>query len=165
MWKKTGKSVDGFPVTSNSRHLRKSANALVQESGSAELKRTVPQVLNHTPSTNSRSYLSMTRGKLVGRAKSEINRLRALDGEKNRPSRQRKVPSLLQDYETSTIDPTKDGKPKRKDASLTLSSDSRPTLAPPQVPAPSRSSALSSSDRPTRNRHLPEHLSDFQLLS
>ena len=149
-------------MTSNSRHLRKSANALVQESGSAELKRTVPQVLNHTPSTNSRSYLSMTRGKSVGKAKAEINRLFALDGEKARPSRQRKVPSLLQDYETST----KDGKPKRKDASVvTLSSDSRPTSAPPSVPAPSRSSALSSSDRPTRNRHLPEHLSDFQLLS
>ena len=75
-WKKAGKNIEGFPIDSNSRHLRKSGNALIHTRGSASLKENAPELLNHQPETNRRYYKSMVRGELVGNAKAEWRRLR-----------------------------------------------------------------------------------------
>jgi hypothetical protein len=75
-WLEAGKDVPGFPLAANSRHIRKCGNDLMHELGSAELKESAPDVLNHLPETNRRFYRSMSRGDNVGRAKAALFKLK-----------------------------------------------------------------------------------------
>ena len=63
-------------MDSNSRHLRKSGNALVHLEGSTSLKEIVPDILNHSVQTNITYYKSMSRSRLVGKGKKELKRIR-----------------------------------------------------------------------------------------
>ena len=72
IWKHAGQNIAGFPLKSNSRHLRASKTAAMHLSGCPDLVQAAPQVMNHHPSTSAAFYQTYSRGKCISKAKKKF---------------------------------------------------------------------------------------------
>lgn len=77
IWTSAGHNNESFPATSNSRHIRKSSNALMLKFGSDKVKTSIPDMLNHHPETSRKSYSAMCRPQRIAEAKLELRSIRA----------------------------------------------------------------------------------------
>ena len=69
IWKLAGKGIEGFPLKSNSRHLRASRTASIHESGNSQLVSMAPDMFNHREETSKMYYQTFNRGRMVASAK------------------------------------------------------------------------------------------------
>jgi hypothetical protein len=69
IWKLAGKGIEGFPLKSNSRHLRASRTASIHESGNRQLASMAPDIFNHREETSRMYYQTFNRGRMVASAK------------------------------------------------------------------------------------------------
>ena len=75
IWKKAGQEFPDFPSKANSHHLRKSATTYAHTYGSNKVRSQIHVALNHSASTNSRSYQTSIREHQVTSTKMAIKKL------------------------------------------------------------------------------------------
>lgn len=110
IWKKAGKGINGFPLTSNSRHLRASRNASMHESGSVQLTTMAPEILNHREETNKQYYQTFNRGKMVAAAKRTFFEQCT---SKRTPENETSDPGVRQDCPDAPKSTTLEGEPRK----------------------------------------------------
>ena len=103
IWKQAGKGIEGFPLKSNSRHLRASRTASIHESGNSELTSMAPDIFNHREETSRMYYRTFNRGSMVASAKATFFNLFSPEGVLTAPNKQ---PVAASQHEK--------GKPSRK---------------------------------------------------
>lgn len=127
-WKSAGLTAKNFgpKLKSNSRHNRKSGNALAHEHGSASLQGSIHDVLNHSSSTNSRYYKTMSRQRSVRKGKQELFLLRQkqavgkLQVSSSRTKRAKKSSKPLHAYKSTVNSVRKGNKPVKRLTSVGL---------------------------------------------
>jgi len=88
IWKQAGNGIEGFPLKSNSRHLRASRTASIHESGNPQLASMAPDIFNHREETSRMYYRTFNRGSMVASAKATYFDLFSPEGVLTAPNKQ-----------------------------------------------------------------------------